>query len=200
MAAAARAIYNQAIADGLIDHKASPTHRVMKRRRLPNTRRALTAWELDQINTTALISGSDAILDALLLRLHTETACRRGGALAIRPQDLDTERCLIKLREKGSTVRWQPITPALTNCLIDHSEARGAVLPTDPLLRFRNGHPLTSRRYDQLWKRLGDRLPWVATLRKSSPIRSSPPRFTGSQQQPSPTTPPTHSSRHGHPR
>jgi len=26
-------------------------------------------------------SGNDAILDALPLRLHTETACRRGGAL-----------------------------------------------------------------------------------------------------------------------
>ena len=26
---------------------------------------------------------------ALLLRLHTETACRRGGALALRPADLD---------------------------------------------------------------------------------------------------------------
>ena len=39
--------------------------------------------ELVQINTTARISGNDTILDALLLRLHTETACRRGGALAI---------------------------------------------------------------------------------------------------------------------
>lgn len=161
--AAARAIYNRAIADGLIDHKNSPAHRVMKPRRLPNTRRALTAWELDQINTTARISGNDTILDALLLRLHTETACRRGGALAIRLQDLDTDRCLVKLREKGSTVRWQPITPALTNCLTDHATARGTTLPTDQLLRFRNGNPLTSRRYDQIWKRLGDRLPWIAT-------------------------------------
>jgi hypothetical protein len=101
--AAARAIYNRAIADDLIDHKNSPAHRVMKPRRLPNTRRALTAWELEQINTTARVSGNDAILDALLLRLHTETACRRGGALAIRLRDLDTDRCLVKLREKGST-------------------------------------------------------------------------------------------------
>jgi integrase len=36
------------------------------------------------------------------------------------------------------------------------------VLPTDALLRFRTGQPLTSRRYDHLWKRLGERLPWVA--------------------------------------
>jgi integrase len=64
---------------------------------------------------------------------------------------------------KGSTVGWQPITPTLTNCLADHANARGTILPTDQLLRFRNGHPLTSRRYDHLWKRLADRLPWLAT-------------------------------------
>jgi site-specific recombinase XerD len=160
--AAARAIYNRAIADGLIEQKDSPAHRVVKPRRLPNTRRALTAWELEQINATARVSGNDAVLDAILLRLHTETACRRGGALGVHLEDLDPDRCLIKLREKGSTVRWQPITPAMANCLLDHAAARGTVLPTDPLLRYRDGHPLTSRRYDHLWKRLGERLPWVA--------------------------------------
>jgi integrase len=30
------------------------------------------------------------------------------------------------------------------------------------LLRYRDGRPLTSRRYDHLWKRVGGRLPWVA--------------------------------------
>ena len=34
-----------------------------------------------------------------LLRLHTETACRRGGALALRPADLDPDQCLVLLRE-----------------------------------------------------------------------------------------------------
>jgi integrase len=67
------------------------------------------------------------------------------------------------LKERLGTVRWQPITPALANCLVDHAAARGAVLPADPLLRYRQGRPLTSRRYDHLWKRLGERLPWIAT-------------------------------------
>jgi integrase len=153
---APRAVCNRAIADGLIDYKASPARRVAK------PRRALTAWELEEINTTARISGNDTILDTLLIRLHTETACRRGGALGIRLEDLDSDRCLVKLREQGSTVRWQPITPALATCLVDHAAARGAVLFSDPLLRFQDGRPLTTRRYDQLWKRLGQRLPWVA--------------------------------------
>jgi len=160
--AAARAIYNRAIADGHIAPGTSPAHRIDKPRRLPSTRRALSAHELDQINAAARTSGNDVILDALLLRLHTETACRRGGALALRLTDLDTHTCLIRLHEKGGTLRWQPISPSLAASLTEHAACRGALLPTDPLLRYRDGRALTSRRYDHLWKRLGDRLPWVA--------------------------------------
>lgn len=43
-----------------------------------------------------------------------------------------------------------------------HAAARGAVLPTDRLLCFRSGAALTSRRYDHLWHRIGQRLPWAA--------------------------------------
>ncbi|WP_326557215.1 tyrosine-type recombinase/integrase [Micromonospora sp. NBC_01796] len=160
--AAARAIYNRAIADELIDPAASPAHRVVKPRRLPSTRRALTPDELEEINLAARTSGNDVILDALVLRLHTETACRRGGALGLRLTDLNTDRGLVRLTEKGATLRWQPITLDLAAHLDEHARIRGAVLPTDQLLRYRNGRPITSRRYDHLWKRIGEQLPWVA--------------------------------------
>ena len=149
--AAACAFYNRAIADGLIDASASPAHRVVKPRRLPSTRRALSPQELEEINLAARASGNDAILDALLLRLHTETACRRGGALSLQLSDLDNERGLVRLTEKGGTLRWQPVTIHLAT-----------VLPDDALLRYRDGRPLTSRRYDHLWWRLGIAIPWVA--------------------------------------
>ncbi|HET9970214.1 MAG TPA: hypothetical protein VFQ68_18420 [Streptosporangiaceae bacterium] len=58
----------------------------------------------------AAATGDDPELDTLLLRLHTETACRRGlraGAAAVRPRP----RAGILLREKGETVRWQPVSP-----------------------------------------------------------------------------------------
>ncbi|MCW3845002.1 tyrosine-type recombinase/integrase [Micromonospora yasonensis] len=125
----------------------------MAARKRPRNCRTSTWW---------CISGNDVILDALLLRLHTETACRRGGALALRLVDLDTRHCLVRLTEKGGTLRWQPITPTLAARLQEHAQARGAVLPTDRLLRYRNGRPISSRRYDHLWKRIGERLPWVA--------------------------------------
>jgi site-specific recombinase XerD len=160
--AAARAFFVRAIADGLIAESASPAHQIAKPRRLPSARRALTARELAEINQVAQTSGNDAVLDALLLRLHTETACRRGGALALRRMDLDPGQGLVRLREKGETLRWQPISLDLAAHLVDHADHRGAVTPADQLLRYRDGRPLTSRRYDHLWKRIGDRLPWVA--------------------------------------
>ncbi|MGY6653623.1 tyrosine-type recombinase/integrase [Amycolatopsis sp. TRM77291] len=132
-----------------------------KPRRLPSPRRALTATELDHINTAARCSGNDPVLDALLLRLHTETACRRGGALALRLTDLDTTQCLVRLAEKGGTLRWQPISPLLASRLADHATARGAHEPSEHLLRYRDGRALTTRRYDHLWKRLGQQLPWI---------------------------------------
>ncbi|SCE95863.1 Site-specific recombinase XerD [Micromonospora viridifaciens] len=159
--AAARAFYSRAVADGLIDASASPAHRVAKPRRLPSTRRALTPHELEEINMVARTSGNDVILDALLLRLHTESACRRGGGLALRLVDLDRPSGLVRLAEKG-TVRWQPVSLDLAEHLYEHARVRGAVQPTDRLLRYRNGLPISSRRYDHVWKRIGERLPWVA--------------------------------------
>jgi integrase len=160
--AAARAVYVRAIADGLVEAGSSPAHRVAKPRRLPSTRRALTPDELTEINLAARTTGNDVILDALLLRLHTETACRRGGALGLRMVDLDADRGLVRLGEKGDTLRWQPISPDLACRLVEHAACRGGVLPTDTLLRYRDGRALTSR-YDHLWKRIGQHLPWVAT-------------------------------------
>ena len=46
--------------------------------------------------------------------------------------------------------------------LADHAHCRGAVLPTDALLRYRHGAAITSRRYDHLWQRIGQQVPWVA--------------------------------------
>jgi integrase/recombinase XerC len=96
-----RCLYLRAVDDGLIDEKDNPARKVAKGRRLPSTRRALDDARLAEINQVAATTGDDPELDALILRLHTETACRRGGALAIRPQDLDREQCLVLLREKA---------------------------------------------------------------------------------------------------
>ncbi len=155
-----RCLYRHAVADGLITAERNPAGAVAKPKRLASTRRALADARLHEITQVAGSTGNDPDLDLLLLRLHIETACRRGGALALRPADLDVDQCLVLLREKGETVRWQPVSPTLMRRLVVHSDERGADAGV-ALLRYRSGHPITARRYDHLWQRLGRHLEWV---------------------------------------
>lgn len=107
-------------------------------------------------------------------------ACRRGGALGLRPRDLDPEQCLILLREKGQTTRWQPVSPTLMRHLLAHAQERGAP-PAGQLLRYRNGAPITHRRYDYLWGRVGRHLPWAAAQGISTHwLRHTTPDLGGS--------------------
>jgi integrase len=165
--AALRCVYRHAENDGHLKPGSNPALKVAKPRRLPSTRRAVPDTRLAEINQIAATTGNDPALDTLLLRLHTETACRRGGALALTPADLDPHQCLIRLKEKGETVRWQPVSPTLMAYLQLHAEQRGAAA-TGQLLRYANGRPITSRRYDHLWVRIGKHLPWVATQQIST--------------------------------
>lgn len=168
MIAALRCVYKYAVADGIITEAENPAKRVSKPRRLPSTRRALPDSQLEDLNRVAATTGNDPALDTLLLRLHIETACRRGGALALTPPDLDAEQCLIRLREKGGTVRWQPVSPTLMAHLLAHGQNRGGLESGQRLLRYPSGRPISSRRYDHLWKRLGQHLPWVETQQIST--------------------------------
>ncbi|MFF1819732.1 tyrosine-type recombinase/integrase [Kribbella sp. NPDC058245] len=165
--AALRCIYRHAENDPLVPPGTNPALKVAKPRRLNSTRRAIPGHQLAEINHIAATTGNDPALDTLILRLHTETACRRGGALALTPNDLDASQSLVRLTEKGETVRWQPISPTLTTHLLHHAETRDAS-PTGQLLRYTNGQPITSRRYDHLWSRIGSHLPWVATQQIST--------------------------------
>jgi integrase len=52
---------------------------------------------------------------------------------------------------------------------LQHHTERGGGDRERPLLRYRNGQPLTyRRRYDNLWVRLGQHLPWVRTQQIST--------------------------------
>lgn len=130
--------------------------------RRPSNRYAIPAPQLAEICEVVATTGDDPELDALILRLLTETACRRSGALGLRPHDLDADQCLVYLREKEGTDRWQPVSPTLMRHLVQHAAERGGPR-SGQLLRYRNGKPITTRRFDHLWTRVGEVLPWVAT-------------------------------------
>lgn len=175
--AALRCLYRHAVDDNLIRPTGNPAARLVKPRRRPSRRGAIPTGRLAEINRVAAEYGDDPELTTLILRLCTETACRRAGILALRKQDLDEHQCLILLREKGNTERWQPVSPTLMRALVDHYDSR--VQPRDPtnllaqngrpipvnaherLLRYRNGDPISTMRFTTIWSQIGKQLPWV---------------------------------------
>lgn len=67
--------------------------------------------------------------------------------------DLDPIQCVIRLREKGGTERWQPVSRTLTDALLHHHRTRGGA-QDEQLLRYRNGQPVGYTHYDRMWQRL----------------------------------------------
>ncbi|MFE7800858.1 tyrosine-type recombinase/integrase [Nocardia sp. NPDC057440] len=120
-----------------------------------------------QIGRVAATTGNDPELDALILRLHIETACRRGAVLALSLEDLNHADCLVRLHEKGEIIRWQPVSLQLMTRLVEHVERRGGAPATEKVLRYRNGKPVGRRRYDYLTKRIREHLPWADILQIS---------------------------------
>ena len=164
---ALRCLYTRAVADGLISAEDNPAAKVRKPRRPDSQRSGLPLDRLAELVTATATASSDPELDSLIIRFHIETACRRGGMLALRPRDLDTEHCLAQLHEKGNSARWQPISPTLTHLLQHHIVSRGAAADQS-LLRTRTGRPVGRRRYDTLFGHLYKALPWAAAQQVSA--------------------------------
>ena len=161
---ALRCIYNAAVQEGVLSTRENVMARVSKPAKGRSRRHALTPRLYGEIWQAATSTGNDPSLDALLLRFHLETAARTGGGLGLRVRDLDQDQCLVLLREKGSTERWQPVSPTLMRALVGHADARGARDPDSPVLRFKNGDPLTKKRHEGLWKRVGGHVDSVRVL------------------------------------
>jgi integrase len=91
--AALRCIYRHADNDGHIKAVDNPALKVAKPRRLPSARRAVPDTRLAEINHIAATTGNDPALDALILRLHTETACRKYSARGLTWADALSSVC-----------------------------------------------------------------------------------------------------------
>jgi len=104
--------------------------------------RAPLGARLAEINHAAAATGDDPELDTLLLRLHTETACRRGGAhRGASPRSCPACR--------SWSWPWAPPSPTCCAPTPDPAAGRGDRPQTGPPpgpARTRPGHPRTSPR------------------------------------------------------
>lgn len=174
--------YNRALAalsafmEYAVDNEHCVKNVTLKVKRLPEENRKrgkLTADELDLILESAISGGDDPILDHLILWTLLETGARIGGLLHLQLQDINLKEQTIALHEKGSKVRYQPVTLELVTMLHELAVSRGALNPSDAVFRFgsfstRANEPMTSRRIDTLWARLRKKHPWLEERNISS--------------------------------
>ncbi|WP_040786823.1 hypothetical protein, partial [Nocardia pneumoniae] len=144
---AMRFLYQDAQDDGLIQPDANPAAKAGKTPQPPGPARVLSFDHIAELGRVASTTGDDTELDALILRLHIETACRRKPVLALRIEDLERDDCLVRLHEYGGAIRWQPISPTLMNRLLGHIRHRGGRKATDQVLRYQDGRPVDLARY-----------------------------------------------------
>ncbi|NUT53075.1 MAG: site-specific integrase [Saccharothrix sp.] len=161
---ALRCVFRYCVEQEILTARQNVMDRVTKPPRPKSRRHALTPRLWAEIDRAARSGGLDPNLDALVLRFHLETACRTGGALNVRVKDLDADQCLVRLTEKGEKARWQPVSPTLMKYLLHHAHERGARDPGSRVLRFLNGTPLTKRRYENMWNRIGKQVDSVQVL------------------------------------
>ena len=160
---AARFLFRSAVEDRVIAE--SPAAKVPIPKREVSFRRALSDAELERLRTLIVRYSSDPELDLLLVRFHLETGARRGGALALRRQDLSREGQWVLLREKGNHSRRQPTTSFLVPALELFRQRRydfGGTVRHDEVFLTKNGAPIGRRHYDTLFGRLARYDPWVA--------------------------------------
>ncbi len=161
---AMRFLYQDAEDDGLIQPDANPAAKAGKTPQPPGPARVLSLNQIADLGRVASTTGDDTELDALILRLHIETACRRKPVLALRIEDLERDDCLVRLHEYGGAIRWQPISPTLMNRLLGHIRHRGGRKATDQVLRYQDGRPVRRARHQLLVRRFRRELPWADEL------------------------------------
>ncbi|WP_170856813.1 tyrosine-type recombinase/integrase [Geodermatophilus africanus] len=158
----ARFFFRAAVKDGLLD--GSPAADLEAPPRPPAPERPLTEDELSELRRIAAGTGKDPDLDVMLLDFLRMTAARREGALNLRRAHLHHAQRAVTLSEKRGSVRTLPLSGDMLRRLDDFSRDRGGHRPQDHVLRYRNGEPLTRRRFNSLFDRLDRHCDWSEQL------------------------------------
>lgn len=159
---ATRFCFSYAVSLGFLP--VSPAERLKAPRRPQPPERPLLEHELADIWTTATTTGDDPELDGLLLMFLRHTAARREGCLNLCLCHLDPTRGRVTLSEKNGETREVPLAARLAEGLLTHARNRTAALDSDTVFRYRDGTPLTRRRFNSLFDRIDRHLGWTEPL------------------------------------
>lgn len=162
----ARRFYQTVKENGL--RNTNPASEISFSRRSPRVRRALTSEEMEQIYSVVLETSHDPSLDVLILDFHRDTACRQGGATSLRIRDINYLRGSVLLHEKGGTERETPCARDILMRIDDLWKLRTDKEEDDFAFRYLDGTRLTRRRYNTIFLKVHNNLPWAKRLGVSS--------------------------------
>lgn len=158
----ARFFFKVAMNDGLLAD--SPAARVMPPRRPTPPERPLTTAELEDVLRVASTTGDDPDLDRRLVLFIRHTACRREGCINLVRGGLHLHDGLVTVSEKHGQMRDLPLANWMLKDLDQFAARRSARNPADAVFRYRDGHPLTRRRFNTLFDRLDRETTWSEPL------------------------------------
>ncbi|SDY62121.1 Phage integrase family protein [Geodermatophilus africanus] len=124
----------------------------------------LTVGQFAHWLAVACTTGDDPELDRLLLLLLRHTGLRQEALLNLTLDAIDTAACQLRASAKFGYTQPLPVNRQLLQEIVTLAQVRGSRAGSDPAFRYRNGRPLTGRRFDTLSKRLKARHAWAAPL------------------------------------
>lgn len=159
---AVRFFFRCAVLDGRLE--VSPAAGLQAPRRPNAPERPLTDEELAELQFVCAATGDDPELDGLLFEFLRHTACRREGTLNLRVGDLHADDCRVTVTEKNGQTRELPLRRDVIVRLLAHAARRGAQSRVDAVFRYKNGRPLSRRRFNTLFDRLDKNTTWSEPL------------------------------------
>jgi integrase/recombinase XerC len=165
---ALRCMYNHAVADRILSEAENPAARVPKPRRSPSARMALPDSRLSEITAVAASTGNDPALDSLIIRLHMETALPTRRRPLPHPGRSRSRAMPHQAAREGHGALAASFPDANGPPALPRGKQRRPKVPRTSAPLRATCKPITSRRYDYLWERLGEHLPWVKTQQVST--------------------------------
>jgi site-specific recombinase XerD len=159
---ATRFFFGRAVAGGHLADSPAKALRAPARPQPPE--RPLEPDELEDMWRVASTTGRDTPLDTRLLQFLRHTAARREGCLNLALDHLHRRRGTVTLTEKYGQSREQPLARAQLADLAGFAIGRGASGPGDAVFRYRDGTPMTRRRFASLFDRMDRQLSWTQPL------------------------------------
>lgn len=146
-------------------HPSAPAGQAARRRTRPPAD-LLSPMQLAELQSVVSRTGDDPQLDEQILGMILTAGARPQDVLDLTLGALDEEECTVRLSDRFGLTAYQPLPDWFVTTLLEFARSRGAEQPEDAVFRYRldgrrGGIPISRRRFDYVFDRVREHLPWA---------------------------------------